>query len=106
MDHEMPAAVVSDAWQYPGDSLHPWIPDLIERDRPVMAARPGVLRKLLPIRIDESGVFSGGCYLLDTQENAIAFQDWVTNDSFWTARTSSTATHFSKPMAICGRSPG
>jgi hypothetical protein len=39
-----------------------------------------VLRKLLPIRIDESGVFSGGCYLLDTVENAIAFQDWVTSD--------------------------
>lgn len=80
MNDEMPAAVVSDAWQYPGASLDPWIPDLIERDRPIMAARPGVLRKLLPIRIDDSGVFSGGCYLIDTIQNAAAFQDWVTND--------------------------
>ena len=57
-----------------------WIPDLIERDRFIMAARPGLLRKLLPIRIDDVGVFSGGCYIFDSFENAQAFESWVKND--------------------------
>jgi hypothetical protein len=42
MNNQMPAAVISDAWQYPGASLDPWIPDLIERDRPVMAQCHGL----------------------------------------------------------------
>jgi hypothetical protein len=32
------------------------------------------------LRIDESGVFCGGCYLFDTYENARAYRDWVAND--------------------------
>ena len=57
-------------------------PGVIERDRLHMAARPGFNRKLLPLRIEpESGtVYSGGRYLLDTYEQAVAFCDWVANE--------------------------
>ncbi|MGH9303199.1 MAG: hypothetical protein ACRDZ5_02180 [Acidimicrobiales bacterium] len=80
MNKATPTAVVSDAWQYPGRTFEAWIPDLIERDRVIMAARPGMMRKLLPVRIDDSGVFSGGCYLFDSYENAQAFETWVRED--------------------------
>ena len=56
-----PTAVFSDTFQLPGRTLDPRAPEMIERDRLIMAARPGMIRKLLPLRIDESGVFCGGC---------------------------------------------
>jgi hypothetical protein len=57
-------------------------PAVIERDRLIMAARPGFNRKLLPLRVEPetSTAYSGGRYLLDTYEDAVAFADWVTND--------------------------
>lgn len=73
-------AVFSDAFQFPGSELNPEAPPYIERDRVVMAARPGMLRKLLPIRQDTTGVFCGGCYLFDTVDNARAYGDWVANE--------------------------
>lgn len=73
-------AVFSDAFQLPGTKIHPKLPDLANGDRLIMAARPGMLRKLLPLREDDTGVYSGGCYLFDTFENAEAFADWVAND--------------------------
>lgn len=73
-------AVFSDAFQFPGMSLNPEAPAYIERDRVIMAARPGMIRKLLPIREDPSGVFCGGCYLFDTWENARDYADWVADE--------------------------
>lgn len=57
-------------------------PVAIERDRPVMSARPGFDRKLLPLRVEpETHVaYCGGRYLFDTYENAVAFGNWVKND--------------------------
>ena len=57
-------------------------PGVIERDRLHMAARPGFIRKLLPLRIEpETGtVYSGGRYLLDTYEHAREFADWVEHE--------------------------
>lgn len=48
-------AVFSDTFQFPGLEADPRTPDMIERDRVIMAARPGMLRKLLPLRVDERG---------------------------------------------------
>lgn len=73
-------AVFSDAFQFPGAALDPSAPAVIERDRLIMAARPGMLRKLLPVRVDASGVYCGGCYLFDTYDNAAAYADWVANE--------------------------
>lgn len=73
-------AVFSDAFQLPGQEVDPRTPDMIERDRVIMAARPGMLRKLLPVRVDAHGVTSGGVYLFDTYENAAAYGDWVARD--------------------------
>lgn len=73
-------AVFSDAFQFPGTELNPGAPELIERDRLIMAARPGMIRKLLPLLTNSSGVFCGGCYLFDTYENAKGYADWVANE--------------------------
>lgn len=73
-------AVFSDAFQFPGSALNPHAPEYIERDRLIMAARPGLARKLLPVRQDETGVYCGGCYLFDTLENAEAYSEWVAKD--------------------------
>jgi hypothetical protein len=75
-----PTAVYSNAFQLPGLELDPRAPGMIERDRAIMATRPGMFRKLLPLRVDGSGVLTGGCYLFDTYENAEAYRDWVAND--------------------------
>ena len=80
MASETPTAVYSNTFQLPGHELDPRAPGMIERDRQIMATRPGMFRKLLPLRIDESGVHTGGCYLFDTYENAKAYRDWVAND--------------------------
>ena len=47
-----------------------------------MAARSGFNRKLLPLYIeqDTGQAYSGGRYLFDTYENAVAFADWCAND--------------------------
>lgn len=79
-DPSLARAVFSDAFQFPGMELNPQAPEYIERDRLIMAARPGMIRKLLPIRQDSTGVYCGGCYLFDTLENARAYGDWVAND--------------------------
>lgn len=57
-------------------------PAVIERDRLIMSARPGFNRKLLPLRVehDTGRAYSGGRYLLDTYEDALAFADWCAND--------------------------
>jgi hypothetical protein len=57
-------------------------PAVIERDRLIMSARPGFNRKLLPLRVenDSGKVYSGGRYLFDTYENALAFADWCKHD--------------------------
>lgn len=73
-------AVFSDAFQFPGTAINPQAPEYIERDRLIMAARPGLARKLLPIRKDETGVYCGGCYLFDTLKNAEAYANWVAED--------------------------
>lgn len=57
-------------------------PDYIEADRIVMAARPGLNRKLLPFGLEDGGARAtcGGFYLFDTLENAVAFKHWVEKD--------------------------
>ena len=54
-------------------------PTVIERDRLIMAARPGFNRKLLPLRVepDSGNSYSGGRYLFDTYDNARAYARWV-----------------------------
>lgn len=73
-------AVFSDEFQFPGRELGSAVPGYIETDRFVMAARPGMLRKLLPIRIAPDGVFCGGTYAFSTLEEATAYADWCTNE--------------------------
>jgi hypothetical protein len=70
-DLAMPAAM-------PLDQAAP----VIERDRTVMATRPGMRQKHLPIRIEpETGnVLSGGRYLFDTAENAERYKSWLENE--------------------------
>ncbi len=55
---------------------------MIERDRTVMTARSGFLRKLIPLRIDPaSGNFlSGGRYLFRTAQDARQYQTWLWRD--------------------------
>ena len=58
------------------------VPAMIERDRAIMATRPGMRQKHLPVAFDgPSGRFlSGGRYLFDTFENALAYREWVQHD--------------------------
>lgn len=58
------------------------VPVLIERDRAVMATRAGMRQKHLPVAFDRStgNFLSGGRYLFDTFENALAYRDWVERD--------------------------
>jgi hypothetical protein len=70
----------TDVFQLPGLEIDPRMPGMIERDRVIMAARPGMIRKLLPLRVDRNGVFSGGCYLFDTRADAQGFGDWVEDE--------------------------
>ena len=60
------------------------VPDVIERDRVVMAARPGLALKLLPVLVNqETGqIYTGGAYLFDDIENATAFYRWCRRDFF------------------------
>lgn len=58
------------------------VPDVIERDRVLMAARPGMHQKLLPMLAEPGAdtVLSGGACLFDTVTNADRFASWVAND--------------------------
>lgn len=60
------------------------VPAMIERDRVVMAARPGMQMKLLPVLPDrETGeILTGGVYLFDTIENARDYYRWCREDFF------------------------
>ena len=55
---------------------------MIERDRTFQSARPGFLRKFIPLRIDHaSGNFlSGGRYLFRTAQDALQYQTWLWRD--------------------------
>jgi len=66
----------------PADVPMAQVPGLIERDRAVMATRPGMRQKHLPVAIEEStgNFLSGGRYLFDTFENAVAYRDWAEHD--------------------------
>lgn len=77
-------AIFSDDFQFPGTSIyedmHSETPEFIEKCRLVMAARPGMLRKLLPLREDSNGLFCGGAYLFDTYENAQDYAKWCAEE--------------------------
>jgi hypothetical protein len=55
---------------------------MIERDRIVMTARPGFLRKFIPLRIDPTSgnLLSGGRYLFRTAQDARQYQRWLQRD--------------------------
>jgi hypothetical protein len=55
---------------------------MIERDRRFMTARPGFLRKFIPLRIDvaSGNVLTGGRYLFRTTEDARRYQVWLWHD--------------------------
>ncbi|MGH9458123.1 MAG: hypothetical protein ACRD2J_10860 [Thermoanaerobaculia bacterium] len=55
------------------------VPGILERDRMYMSARPGFMRKLIPLRIEFSTgeLASGGRYLFATREDADAYKSWV-----------------------------
>jgi len=55
---------------------------MIERDRTFQSARPGFLRKFIPLLIDPaSGNFlSGGRYLFRTAQDALQYQIWLWRD--------------------------
>jgi hypothetical protein len=58
------------------------VPAVIEQDRAVMAMRPGMRQKHLPVAFDESTArfVSGGRYLFDTFEHAAAYREWAANE--------------------------
>jgi hypothetical protein len=58
------------------------VPAMIERDRVVMAARPGMQLKLLPFLPDrDTGeILTGGVYLFDTVDHARAYYHWCRED--------------------------
>jgi hypothetical protein len=60
----------------------PDIVPMIERDRTVMTARPGCLRKFIPLRIDSASgnYLSGGRYLFRTAQDARQYQTWLWQD--------------------------
>lgn len=63
----------------PGGMPLDQLPGLIERDRLIMATRPGMRQKHLPFRLDTvtGMVLSGGRYLFDTFEHAEAYKAWA-----------------------------
>jgi len=60
----------------------PDIVPMIERDRMVMTARPGFLRKFIPLRIDSASgnLLTGGRYLFRTARDAHLYQSWLWHD--------------------------
>lgn len=75
-------AAYTDTFQYPGATLSPHGPAFIEKNRLTMAAREGLVRKILPLREDETGAYAGGCHLFDTYANALDYKQWCEQD--WT----------------------
>lgn len=71
-DLTLPGSVLGDP------SLEP-VGATLERDRMLMARRPGMLRKHIPLRIDPAtgNLQSGGRYLFDTAEHAGDYQRFV-----------------------------
>src|SRR5947209_19844082 len=59
------------------------VPAMIERDRAIMATRPGMRQKHLPVACDGPGGRSliGGRYLFDTFETAVAYRERLQHDS-------------------------
>ena len=66
----------------PSDMSFGAVPGILERDRIYQSARPGFIRKLVPLRIDFSTgeLTSGGRYLFATREDADAYKSWVENE--------------------------
>lgn len=66
----------------PGDFPFGQVAPVIERDRMYMAERPGLQRKQIPMRFDNSNgnLLTGGRYLFDTEEDAAKYKSWVEND--------------------------
>ncbi len=58
------------------------IAPLLERDRMYMSARPGFVRKFVPLGVDlaSGGLVSGGRYLFRTASDAIGYQHWIFNN--------------------------
>ena len=73
---------VTSAMVMRGDLPSDAVPNVIERDRQHMAARPGFHLKLLPVlqAPDTGHVLTGGAYLFDSGEQAQAFADWTVQD--------------------------
>ena len=65
-----------------GDQPPDAVPNVIERDRQHMSARPGIHLKLLPVLQTPQAceVLTGGAYLFDTIEDARAFAHWTENE--------------------------
>ena len=61
------------------DALGPDLVNQIESGRPDFAARPGLIRKLLPVSMDQQTghTSSGGSYLFDSLDNARAHLKWT-----------------------------
>ena len=57
-------------------------PPALERDRMYQSARPGFVRKLIPLGIDfaTGDLLMGGRYLFETEERANEYQQWLVND--------------------------
>lgn len=73
-DLTLPGSILGDTTQEP-------IGAALERDRMLMARRPGMLRKHIPLSIDPAtgNLQAGGRYLFDTAENARHYKQFVEN---------------------------
>jgi hypothetical protein len=58
------------------------IAPILERDRMYMSARPGFIRKFIPLRIDPASgeLFSGGRYLFGSYQDALDYKSWILHD--------------------------
>jgi hypothetical protein len=74
-DLTLPGSILGDTSQEP-------IGAALERDRMLMARRPGMLRKHIPLSIDPAtgNLQAGGRYLFDTAENARDYKKFVVED--------------------------
>src|ERR1044071_2783839 len=59
----------------PGNMPFDQVPAILERDRTFMSARPGFVRKLVPLGIDPftGDLSSGGRYLFESKQDADAY---------------------------------
>jgi hypothetical protein len=74
-DLTLPGSILGDTSQEP-------IGAALERDRMLMARRPGMLRKHIPLSIDPAtgNLQGGGRYLFDTAANARDYKNFVVED--------------------------